>query len=235
LQGCLCVSNIHEVLSLVHKAFADERTDLEAEIALLQTTMDTESEVISRGNTPRGDRISDSFGCHSLQHNPTGDDLHLTSPPRGTHLSPSSSSFSSSGTGAGAGAGRGCVSKVLAESASTPVHKSVVVIGPGRIRRSTKDPSASATSKPPKGLHSGLSSSTHLPQSMSLSLKLSELAVNINANDGTTPAPSVQDGPSPTTTSRNNSGGGSNRSRMRSRIETARDERFFMDDDIFMR
>lgn len=197
----------------MHEALANEQTELEAEIALMQTTMDTESEVISRGNTPRRDNIvSESFSSTCSSSNDDSNTL-------------SSTEFHHD------------LSRKLSESASAPVHKSVVIIGPGRIRRSdsrTNDKSSVVNSKVSNSL---------------VSNDLSRQSFDLNRPDMVGKCPSdrsidqVVEGeggflndPSPSS-SRNNSGNGSKstRSRMRSRIETARDERFFMDDDIFMR
>lgn len=212
VKDFLSVSKIHEVLAVVQEAFVSERSELEAEIALLQTTMDTESEVISRGNTPRRDNISEHFSCDNQSS--------------------------------------GHVVSRLAEPGSPPVHKSVVILGPGRIRRT--DSSTNNTNNSDKGRNKrinnlptttsckGLSSKQDSSDlTHSLNLKLSELAVNITSTSGGNmhdQTASVHNGPSPSSSSsRNNSGSGSNRSRMRSRIESARDERFFMDEDIFMK
>lgn len=244
MQDSLSISKIHEILTIVQEAFKNERSELEAEIALLQTTMDTESEVISRGNTPRGDNISESFG--------------YSSPPRGI-----SKAFQPEGDREG-GSRSKLTSTPLSPSANSsaganaPVHKSVVILGPGRIRRcdsrsrcsneSTLSQSLSnpaiGSKVPPRSsscYNSSQTDSSALTQS--LHLKLTELESSTNNHAPITSTSTValsqaQNGPSPSssgTNSRSNSGNGSTRSRMRSRIETARDERFFMDDDIFLK
>ena len=203
------------MLSIVRDAFAREREELEAEISLLQTTMDTESEIISRGNTPRGDKVSESFGSSNLQL----DHTYSSSPIRGSSHKMIGHDHAN-----------------LVESASSQVHKSVVVMGPGRIRRSdssnntmyAKKSNGSSTGGPVDQAHN---------LSQSLNLKLSELAMKPSTESSSgqsivTVQQSIIDSSSPSY-SRSNSGNGNKISRMRSRIETARDERFFMDDDIF--
>jgi len=222
VKDSLSVARVYEVLPFIQEALMSERKDLESEIALMQTTMDTESEVISRGNTPRRDHISESFG--------------VSSSPSAGGSSPISSGLSSKSFNHE-------VSRKLAESASAPVHKSsVVIIGPGRIRRSD---SRSASDK--VGSKGGDVSSCRELTKSSLTCSTdksldNDVTVNYaleksnNDQSSAVVSPLISlNGPSPSS-SRSNSGNGSTvtRSRMRSRIESARDERFFMDEDIFM-
>ena len=223
--------------------------------------MDTESEVISRGNTPRGDTIPDSFSYTPTTNEP----LSLRSPPRGSHATLSLSNSPKVSRPDGAGGTRnklgaaplssGVIGGAISDS---PVHKSVVIMGPGRIRRSdSRNTTESSThltqsnSTPTVGSKVSRSSGKQDPTlTHSLQLKLTELVGNITPHeDGSRddymtaastalPISRVQNGPSPSSSSsnsRSNSGNGSTRSRMRSRIETARDERFFMDEDVFLK
>lgn len=217
IKDYLSVSKIYQVLSFVHDAFANERTELEAEIALLQTSMDTESEIISRGNTPRGDKIPEAFGSNGLNNDFLDDSSSLLTKKMNNE------------------------SRKVVESNGCSAPRSVIIMGPGRIRRSDNNGARGVYSKSivneinmdntsdPKHEQS------HLTQS--LNLKLSELSMAEGEAHGKNVIPlgtllSDSRGPS---YSRSNSGNGSRISRTRSRIETARDERFFMDDDIFVR
>lgn len=218
IENHLTITRIHEVITVVRDAFRQEHKELEAEISLLQTTMDTESEIISRGNTPRGDKISESFVGSAYDC-----DGHLTSPPKG-----SSSKLMEYGSGK------------MIESTSVPVHKSVVIMGPGRIRRTENSGStvyAKKTSGKPSTNNKVVNQSQEEANlAQSLNLKLSELTMNTPDEKSTTDScilnKTVHSCESPSY-SRSNSRNGSKISRMRSRIESARDERFFMDDDIF--
>lgn len=229
------MSKIHDVVNVVQEAFMKERVELEAEIALMQTTMDTESEVISRGNTPRGDKSGDSFGHHSILSSSSDEHVSVPSPAAGSL----SKGFNHE------------VSRKLAESsASSSVHKSsVVIIGPGRIRRSDSSGIAdrrftsnkTCGSNPPRSSEGSGRQQSYGDEpsdlSQSLNLKLNELTLSSSQSANMLPQ---ADGslsltrPSPSS-SRSSSGTGSSRNRVRSRIETARDERFFMDEDIFMK
>lgn len=223
VKDSLSVSRVHEVLPFIQNALMSERNDLESEIALMQTTMDTESEIISRGNTPRRDHIYESFG--------------VSSSPSAGGTSPISSGMSSKSF-------NNEVSRKLSESSSAPaVHKSsVVIIGPGRIRRSD---SRSASDKMGSKTNDVSTSRELTKTSLSYStdkniendLSLSSSIDKSNSDQcSAVVAPLITlNGPSPSS-SRSNSGNGSTttRSRMRSRIESARDERFFMDEDMFM-
>lgn len=51
-QDSLTLSKIHLVKDLIYQELMNEKDEFEGEIQVLQATMDTESEIISRGNTP---------------------------------------------------------------------------------------------------------------------------------------------------------------------------------------
>jgi len=216
VQDSLSVSKISDVLEIVREAFLHEKSDLEAEIALLLTTMDSESEVISRGNTPRTDKsqndLTESFSANSFVK---VDTRTVTRKPSSNLESKKREGSMRHDTGPG-----------------PAVHKSVVVIGPGRIRR--------ADSLAGKSVGKSEKRSGQEELAESLSLKLSDLSLNntdcaLEHNGTTTQSNTNSRAQVVPLDIRSSVASRGSRSRTRSRIETARDERFFMDEDVFMK
>lgn len=176
IEGNVSVAKIGALLPLIRQALSSERQELEDDIKLLQTTMDTESETMSRESTPR---TMKSGGSSSTVR--VGDDI--------------------------------------TNSRYAPTGKSVVIIGPGRVRKVD----SARNSRDVVHERGRVSSSRFTKELDDLSSDYDKQIEceyapepSLNANQDETPRKS-------------------HRSRIRCRIENARDERFFMDEDIFLK
>ena len=210
----------------IRQALEEERDELEAEIQMLQSTMDVESNMLprasqlqSRGSGPArsvdADRSASSVPC-----------------PRGNRCIK-------------------CGSRLDMLSGGVSVRSGDVYCGPGGVRRVNGGPSASSSASPRteelwSGARSGLCTVCEMHNSAAFEVmqecgggwspsSQGERKVGVGSREipqldggGRTP---VEEDPKIT---RRPVTRGEGRSRVRRRIESARDERFFLDEDPFL-
>jgi hypothetical protein len=243
------LNKIHFVEEVLRQALKNEKDELEGEIHVLQATMDTESEIISRGNTPNrsGRNPSDLFTTSTssssfyLNHElecPNCRKKLLTSDSL-TEPLPLSSSL-----------GLGSTSKNKSKTKIKTTTGGGTVVPIKTSTTTTDNNSPRPASKSTQRASNGLLScpSCDFTQSSSLirdnSFYLSNHSVSLSLSS---PSPSSSyPSPSPsssstmisrpgTAVSRPGTAGGGGISRVRSKIQAARDEKHFVDEEIYRR
>lgn len=198
----LCLNNIHIVADAIRQALEDEKDDLEAEIQVLQSTMDLEAEVQSRGNTPRAPQ-----------------------PPQGpleTASSPKMHPMKARGVDLSTAA------RYLQVCSSCGEQLPVVggaFCAPGRVRKNHRMKPHHKEDSPSTPLLCVLcvSGYGHGSSDNSVYGNGADHSLSVDRNMKEHVEDSLESRPVSRT-----------RSRVRNRIESARDERFLLDEDIFL-
>jgi hypothetical protein len=199
------------VEDVIRQALINERDEFEGEIQVLQATMDTESEIISRGNTPN----KTNRNTNPVPLSPF--DLPMECPHCGNKLNPIDSFSPRHDSFPSAAAPRATTAAATREKGKSKVMKSLP----------QKATMATATRKP--NLTPGICSyCCNLQQQRSFGLDQRD-AINSSL---TSPASSSSSSLYQEPSSRPGTAGGG-MSRVRSKIQAARDEKHFLDEEIF--
>ena len=222
IQDSLTINRIHDVVDKIRQALENEYDELDAEIQLLQSTMDVESDMLSRMSTPQ------SRGCGSTCSREGMDTSTSAASLRNTLCTDCGARLDVLGCGGGGGRSVYC--------------------GPGRVRP-VNGSLPSGTTRADKMWsenRGGLCVTCEIHRSAAWEMKESRSGRSFfshEENGGTLGCDAIRRGPDgqggapveevPKTARRPGTSGGG-RSRVRSRIESARDERFFLDEDPFL-
>jgi hypothetical protein len=221
-QDSLTLSKLHLVEDTIRQALINERDDFEGEIQVLQATMDTESEIISRGNTPN----KTTRNTNPVPLSPF--DLQIECPHCGNKLNPADSLSPRQANG------NGHDSFLLTASTSPRATTATRERGKSKLMKSLPQKAAMTTAtamtRKTTNLIPGICSycnSQPQPQLHQHQHQQRQALVSPPASSPSSSSSLYQEPMSRPGTA----GGGI--SRVRSKIQAARDEKHFLDEEIF--